>query len=114
MGQRIGELLDHRLVDLGVLADGFELDLLAGLGGQLAHQPRHARKHRFDRLGANGHHRILKPACRLRQNLDTAHQFLIPVPDRIIHLLGQHRLGDHQLAHHVDHPIDLVEIHPDR
>ena len=30
VGQRIGELLDHRLVDLGAFADRLELELLAG------------------------------------------------------------------------------------
>ncbi len=46
VGQRIGKLLDDRLVDLGVLADGLEADLLAGLGGELADEARHAAEHR--------------------------------------------------------------------
>ena len=108
------ELLDDGLVDLGILADRLELDLLAGLGRQFAHQARHAREHRFDRLGADRHHRVLQPARRLRQHFEAAHQFLVAGPQRLIHLLGQHRLGDHQFAHHVDHAIDLVEIDADR
>ena len=57
MRQRIGQLLDHGLVDFGTLTGHDQAHLLAQLGGEFAHQARHAREDRFDRLRANGHHR---------------------------------------------------------
>ncbi len=57
VGQRIAEPLDDGLVDLGGLTDHLDLNLLAGLGGQLAHQARHALEHRAHRLGADRHRR---------------------------------------------------------
>ena len=47
VGQRIGEALDHRLVDLGAFAFGDEAHRLAGHGGDFAHEPRHALEHRI-------------------------------------------------------------------
>ena len=114
MGQRIGQLLDHRLVDFGVFANGLELDLLGGLGRQFAHQARHAAEDRFDRLGADGHDRVLEAARGLGQNFKAADQLGIAGAQGLIHLLGQHGLGDDQFAHHVDDAVHLVEIDADR
>ena len=114
MGQRIGKLLDHRLVDFGIFANGFEADGFAGFLCQFAGQPRHAREHRFDRLGADGHHRVLQAAGRLGQHFKAAYQFLVANAQCLIHLLGEHRLGNDQFANHVDDAVHLVEIDPDR
>ena len=60
------------------------------------------------------HDRILQPTRGLRQNFEAPHQFLVLLPQILVHLLGQHGLSDNELAHHVDHTVDLVQIDADR
>ena len=112
VGQRIAEPLDDRAVDLGRLAGHLEPDLLAGLGRQLAHQPRHALEHRADRLRAHRHHAVLQLARVVDDLVEDLRQ---PAADRfrkVVHDLPEHRLGDHQFADHVDDAVDLFELDP--
>ena len=45
--ERVAERVDHGAVELGVLADELQLDLLAELGREVAHEPREAQEHGF-------------------------------------------------------------------
>ena len=70
VGQRIGQLVDDGLVDLGVLALGDEADRLAGHVGDFAHDARHALEDRLHRLGADRHDAVLDLAGQLLQLLE--------------------------------------------
>ena len=66
MGQRIAEAFDDRAIDFGVFARQFQLHLLGGLYGELAHEPRHALEHGIDLLRAHRHHAVLELARVMR------------------------------------------------
>ena len=72
VGQRIGEALDHRLVDLGRLALGEQAHRLAGRVGELAHDARHALEQRLHRLGADRHHAVLDLARQLLELVEAS------------------------------------------
>ena len=110
MGQRIAQPLDDRTVDLGAFADHLEAHLLAGLGGQFAHQPRHALKHRADRLGAHRHHAVLQFAGMVDDLFEDLHQPAADILRQVLHDLAKHGLRDDQFADHVDDAIDLFEF----
>ena len=42
--KRVRQLLDHGPVDLGVLSGAQEIDLLAGLYGEVPHEPLHSQE----------------------------------------------------------------------
>jgi hypothetical protein len=58
--ERLVEFLDHRRVDLDVLAGHDQPRLLAELVGQVADQPRQAREHGPHRLGPDRHDALLQ------------------------------------------------------
>ena len=113
VGERIVQLFDHGLVDFGSFTRGDDAHLLAERRGEIAHHPRHPRKDRFDRLGADRHHALLQLARTLRQRLDALDQSGILVRWQARALFSQHRLGNHEFADEVDQAVDLVDIHPD-
>jgi len=59
--ERIGQPLDHGLVELGVLARGDELDRFAQIARKIVHQPAEAAEQRSDRHHADL--RARRPAC---------------------------------------------------
>ena len=60
--QRIADFLDDIAVELDILALDFELDVLARLGGNIAHQPRHLLEGRLERDHAQTHRGFLQIA----------------------------------------------------
>ena len=62
MHQRIADLLEHGLVELGVLAAQLQLDLLAELARQVVHQAREAVEREADRQHADLHDAFLQLA----------------------------------------------------
>jgi hypothetical protein len=114
--QRIAQLFQHGLVELGVLAAQRQLDALAQMARQIVHQAREAVEDHAHRHAAQAHHALLqrtRVARQLRQPLAQ------PRDSRVIEWAGvveaaQHRLGDHQLAHHVHERIDLVDADAQR
>ncbi len=110
VGQGVAQPLDDRAVDLGMLAHRLEPDLLAGLGGELADQPRHALEHRPDRSRAHRHHAVLELAGVEDHLLEHLRQPPRYVLRQALHDLPEHRLGDDELAHHVDDTVDLLEL----
>jgi phosphoenolpyruvate carboxylase len=67
MDQRIADLLEHGLVQLGGLAAHVEHDLLVELLRQVADQAREAVEHRADRQHADAHDAFLQLARVARQ-----------------------------------------------
>jgi hypothetical protein len=57
---RIGQVLDHRLVDLGIFAGQHQLDILAQAAGEVAGDARVFLEQAADRLHAGLHHRVLQ------------------------------------------------------
>jgi hypothetical protein len=70
MGERIGETLDHRAIDLSRFALGAQAHDLAGRVRQLAHDARHALEQRLDGLGADRHHAFLDLAGQLLERAE--------------------------------------------
>ena len=67
MDQRIGEPLDHGLVEFGLLAVRDEFDLLAEIARQIVHQAAEAAEQRADRHHADAHRGVAqleRPAAR--------------------------------------------------
>ncbi len=114
VGDRVGQPLDHGLVDLGRLALGDQPHGLAGLGGDFADQARHALEHRLHRLGADGHDAVLdfaRSAARGRREPKAIEELRVrPLSD---HPLGQHGLVDDQFADQVDQAVDALEVDAD-
>ena len=73
--ERVAERVDDRAVELGVLADEPQLDLLAELGGEVAHQPREAQEDGLDRDHADLHDHRLQ---RLRGAREVLHRLREP------------------------------------
>ena len=110
VGQRFAKALDHRLVQLGAFTRDHQIDMLAGAGGELAQDTGHAREHAANRLGADRHGAFLNVAG---QAFEQGQLFII-ADGLARETLGQHRLGDHQLAHRVDQLVEFDEIDADR
>ena len=67
--ERVAERVDHGAVELGVLADELELDLLAELARQIAHEAREAQEDGLDRDHAHLHDDGLKGVRAAREVL---------------------------------------------
>ena len=110
---RIAQLLDHGLVDFGILAGDPQDDFLVGLLRKLAHQARHAVKYRADGLRPDRHHAVLQ-VLRVDQEL---RQFLeqpgIGVEQRLVNLLGNEGLRDGNFAGKIDQPVNAANVNPD-
>jgi hypothetical protein len=108
--QRVGDALDHRLVEFGLAADDLQRDVLAELGGGVAHHAAEAREGLADR-----HHAQLQRA--VADFLDQPADLLVGLDQRAAAgLAGQQRgagAGDHQLAQQVDHGVEPVGLHAD-
>ncbi len=110
--QRVADLLHHRLVELGGLAVDLQLHLLAQLARQVAHQAGEAVEREADREHADLHHAALElPGVALQ--VGQALLQLLQVDGVAQGQLLQHRLGDDELAHHVDERVDLLDVDPD-
>ena len=110
VGQRLGDLVDDRLVDFGVFTFGDQSDLLAGHVGNFAYDPAHPLEHRFDRLGADGHHAVLDLPGQLLQFFKSKVDGGRAAAFVFNHALRQHGLVDHQLTDEVDQTVNPVKI----
>ena len=110
VNERIVELLDHGLVEFGLLAFRHQLDLLAEIAGEVVHDAPEAPEKRADRHHPDAHRRI---AQLKHQPFD----LLGNGPDLLIRAcsgdLAQARLRDDQLADAVHQLVETLGRHPD-
>ena len=109
MDERIGEPLDHRLVELGFLAFGIELDLLVEIVGEVVDEAAEAAKQRSDGQHADAHHRVAQRGGEPFDFLGDAFGVGADGGE-----LGKPRLGDHQLADAIHHFVEPLGLHADR
>ena len=114
MRQRIAQPLDDRAIHFGGLTDHFQPHFFLGLGRKLAHEPRHALEHRTDRLRAHRHDAVLQLARVVNDLFENLRQSPARSLRKILHDLPQHRLRNHQFAHHVHDAVDTFELDPGR
>ena len=114
MRERIGELFDHFLVELGLAAARNQVHLFAEPLRQVAHQPRHARKQHFQRQQAHAHDGILQLAGLAADVAHALTQARIFGRTAAFAGLREHRMRNHELADQVQQAVDLVDVHPDR
>ena len=113
--QRIADLLQHGLVELGLLAGDLQPDLLAEARRQVAHQAREAAEHRAHRQHAHAHDAFLQladVACRAAP--DPTRSRSACAPSKCVAELAEHRLRDHDLAHGIQQLVDLLDGDADR
>ena len=111
VNQRLGQLVDHRAVDLRVFARDIGLDLLAELLGEVAHQPGHAREHPLHRLRPDRHDAFLQLADLARHGVGGVAK--LEIGGLVVGQgLGHRGLGDDNFADHVDQPVDALQIDP--
>ncbi len=107
MGERIADHLDHLAVELDVAAVGFEPDLLAEVGGEVADHARQAREEAVDALhpGAGDAVADLGDAGGdpLERGLDR------DVARRVAEAAGKLVAGEHGVRDAVHHPVEQVD-----
>ena len=116
MGERILDQFEHLAVELGLGAVHFELDVLAELGAEIAHDARQFLPRIADRLHARLHHAFLqlggdvgKP---LQRHLEVG--ILVPADDLKKLVAGQHQLRNrgHQMIERIDVDADRMVGEP--
>ena len=110
--QRVGDLLDHALVEFGRLSHRHQFDLLAQLGGQVAQHARETVEDHRHRDHADRHHRFLQVSGIALQVCQSRAELL--VHRTFAAVLRQHGLGDHQFADQVDQLVDFFDRHAQR
>src|SRR6185437_4625459 len=113
VNQRIADLLEHGLVELGLLTRELQLDLLAEALRQVAHHAREAAENEGDGQHANPHDAFLQLAHVALELPEAGAQLLRIRPVEVRAELTQHRLRDHELAHGVHELVDLLHAHAD-
>ena len=117
--QRVGEVLDHQLVQLGLLAVHPQVDLLAELLRELAHDPVEPREDLADRH----HPGVDDPLLQLAQVALEIARRLLEVPpgaggpglgDQVAADLEDRGLVDDQLADDVHQAVELADVHAHR
>src|SRR5690606_13119249 len=114
MGQRVDDALDQALVQFGGAAKGLQLDLLAHLVGDVAHQPRKPTEHVIHGHHADRHHRLLQIARVALELLHAVEQAIVQYRIQGRGRLRQHGLRNDKLAYQVDDLVDLFHSHADR
>ena len=110
MGERILDQLQHLAVELGLGAVHLELDLLAEIGRQIAHDARQLLPGVADRLHARLHHAFLQLGGDIRQPLQRHLEVGIFVPaDDFQELIAR----EHQLRNRVHETIERLDIDAD-
>ena len=112
--QRIADLLEHGLVELGAVAGEAQLDLLAEALAQVAHQARKAVEHEADGQHAHAHDAFLQLAHVALELAQGVAQLVGLAAFERRRELAQHRLRDHQLADRVQQLVDLLDADADR
>ena len=107
MGERVLDQVEHLAVELGLGAVHLELDLLAELGRQVAHDARQLLPGVADRLHARLHDAFLQLGGDVGEPLQRHLEFgvLVPAHDLEELVAGEHQLGDH--GHQVFERIDV-------
>ena len=111
VGERILDQVEHLAVELGLGAVHFELDLLAELVGEIAHDARQLLPGIADRLHARLHHAFLQLGGDVGQALQRRLEFGILLPARDLQELIA---GEHQLRHHGHQVLERVDGDTDR
>ena len=111
--QRVVDVLDDLAIELGLLALQHQLDVLAGLLAQVADQAGHLLEDLPDRHHAHRHRVALQVAGDALQLGHAAAEALV---DRLGEgrVGGEDRLGDDQLADHVDQVVQFAGVDLDR
>jgi hypothetical protein len=110
MDERVRQPLDHRLVELGGLARRHQLDLLAGIAGQVVDQPAEPGKQLDDRHHADGHHAVPKLGGEMLDLLgDRAQVHVVAAAGDLL----EPGLGDHEFADAVHKLVQPERRNPD-
>ena len=104
---------DDGLVDLDLLAGGFELDRLAQLPRHVADEPGHLLEERTHRHHAQRHSDLLELPRDLVELADGFAQDAASRQAAQLGRLADHGLGDDQLADEVHQPVQPVGVHAD-
>ena len=112
--ERIADLLQHRLVELGLVADHLQLDLLAEPLAEIAHHAREAAEHETDRQHAHAHDAFLQLAHVALELRQSGAQLVGQSAGHLRAELREHRLRDDQLADGVHQLVDLLGADADR
>ena len=110
---RVGQALDHGLVDFRAFAFHDQLDLFAGHVGHFARQTGHALEDRLHRLCADRHDAVLDFPGQQLKVFKSEGDVGRPRQTTFQHALGQHGLLDHQFANGVDEAVNAVEVDAD-
>ena len=111
VGERILDPLEHLAVELGVGAVHLELDVLAELGGQVAHDARQLLPGVADRLHARLHDAVLQLGGDVGQPLQRHLEFGFVVA---AHDVEQLVARQHQLRHHGHQVFERIDADADR
>ncbi len=111
MRERVLDQFQDLTIELGIGAAHFELDVLAELGAQIAHDARQLLPRIADRLHARLHHAFLKFGGDVRETLQRHLEVGILVSP---HDLEQLIAREHQLRDRRHQMIERVDIDPDR
>ena len=116
VGERILDQIEHLAVELGIGAAHLELDVLAELGAEIAHDARQLLPRIADRLHARLHHAFLQLGGDVGQPLQRHLEIGIFVAaDDLEQLVaGQHQFRDrgHQMIERVDIDADRMVGEP--
>jgi hypothetical protein len=115
----IGQVLDHRLVDFGLLADQHQFDVLAEVAGEVAGDARILLEQAADRLHARLHHRVLQIRD---QQVELAHGSVERMQrlgvgaagEDVVRSACQAVLGQADFARQVEHLVEPRGIDADR
>ena len=113
MGQRVSDLFDQALVQLGGFAQCDEVHLLAQLARQITQHAREATEHGGHGNHADRHHGLLQIPRVAIQIGQPRQQLLISRRVQTLAVLRQHGLCNHQLADQIDELVHLLHIHAD-
>ena len=111
MGQRILDEIEHLAVELGLGALHFQIDLLAELVAEIAHDARKFLPRIADRLHARLHHAFLQLGGDIREALQRPLEFGIFVT---AHDLQKLIAGEHQLGNHRHQMFERIDCDADR
>ena len=111
VGQRILDQLEHLAVELGVGPEHLQLDVLAELGGEIAHDARQLLPGVADRLHARLHDALLQLGGDVGQPLQRRLELGVLVP---AYDLQELVAGQHQLRHHGHQMLERLDAHPQR
>ena len=112
--QGIADLLQHGLVELGVLAGELEFDFLAQLAREIMDDARKAVERKADRQHAYLHHALLQFAGIARELREPLAQPIQFVRIDAIRETAEHRLRDEQFTDQIDDVIELLGGDADR